>query len=138
MVALSVLAFVRLRGIATQAAVLDGDSIPGLYLVGRMQAVSVQTYLSTEQHILERDPAQMQRIMAYIQQKTVERFDLLKQYEPTLTTSKERELYEATNAALAPYMVVRNRILKLRDGATITLQIRCNGVVPSRQCVAVF
>ena len=26
----------------------------------------------------------------------------------------------------------------LRDGVTITLQIRCNGVVPSRQCVAVF
>src|ERR1039458_4647279 len=59
MVALSVLAFVRLRGIAMQAAALDRDSIPGLYLVGRMQAVSVQTYLSTEQHILERDPAQM-------------------------------------------------------------------------------
>src|ERR1019366_4359961 len=113
MVALSALAFVRLRGIATQAAALDGDSIPGLYLVGRLQAVSIQTYLSTEQHVLERDPAQMQRIMAYIQQKTEERFDLLKQYEPTIITSKGRELFDASKAALASYMVVRGQVLKL-------------------------
>jgi methyl-accepting chemotaxis protein WspA len=113
MVALSAFAYVRLRGSAAQAAALDGDSVPGLYLVGRLQAVSIQTYISAEQHVSEHDPDQMRQIMAYIQQKTVERLDLLKQYEPTITTGKGRELFEASKAALATYMVVRGQVLKL-------------------------
>ena len=113
MVALSAFAYLRLRAIAAQSAALTSDSIPALFIAGRLQVVSVQTYISTEQHVAEQDPEKMQRIMAYIQQKTIERLDLLKLYEPTVTTAKGRELADATKAALAPYMVIRGQVLDL-------------------------
>ena len=113
MVALCVFAYVQLRGIEAQANALRTDSVPGLYLVGRLHAVSISTYTSVQQHILERDQARMQQIIAYIHDRTAERLDLLKQYEPTITTTKERELSDDTKSALAPYMEVRGEVLKL-------------------------
>ena len=56
MVGLGAFAYVRLRGIAEQAVGLDGDSIPGLYIVGKLQAASVEAYSLTQQHVLEQDP----------------------------------------------------------------------------------
>src|SRR4029079_11227969 len=85
MVALCVFAYVQLRGIEAQATALRTKSVPALYIVGRLHSVSISTYTSVQQHILERDPARMQQIMSYIHGRTVERLDLLKQYEGTIT-----------------------------------------------------
>ena len=88
MIALCAFAYVQLHGIEGQAVALRANTVPGLYLVGRLSAVSISTYTSVQQHILERDPARMQQIMSYIHDKTVERLDLLKQYEQTIATTK--------------------------------------------------
>jgi methyl-accepting chemotaxis protein WspA len=113
MVGLSTFAYVRLRGIEAQATVLRKDLIPGLFIVGRLHAVSIETYTSTQQHILEQDPAKMEQIMSFIQQKTAERLDLLSQHQSKLVTARDRELFDATTAALQPYMAVRGQVLKL-------------------------
>jgi methyl-accepting chemotaxis protein WspA len=113
MVALCAYAYVQLRDIEAQAIVLRSESVPGLYLAGRLQATSISTYTSVQQLILEQDRSRMQQIMAYLEEKTAERADLLKKYEPTVRTGRQRELYEATKAALAPYMVVRRQVEKL-------------------------
>jgi methyl-accepting chemotaxis protein WspA len=63
--------------------------------------------------ILEHDPARMQQLVAYLESKTTERLELLKKYEPTVRTDKQRELFEATKTALAPYMVVRHQVERL-------------------------
>jgi methyl-accepting chemotaxis protein WspA len=113
MVALCGYAYLQLRDIESQAVALRAESVPGLYLAGRLQATSISTYTSVQQLILEQDRSRMQQIMAYLEQKTTERLDLLKKYEPTVRTDRQKELYEATKAALAPYMVVRRQIEKL-------------------------
>jgi methyl-accepting chemotaxis protein WspA len=113
MVALCGFAYIQLRDIESQAVELRTESVPGMYLAGRLQAVSISTYTSVQQMILEQDPSRMQTIRAYLEDKTNERLELLKKYEPTLRTDKQRELYEATKMALAPYMVVRRQIEKL-------------------------
>jgi methyl-accepting chemotaxis protein WspA len=113
MVGLTTFAYVRLRGIEARATVLRNDLIPGLYIVGMLKAVSIETYTSTQQHILEDDPAKMEQIMSFIQQKTKERADLLSQYQSIITTAREKELFDATREALQPYMVVRTQVLKL-------------------------
>src|ERR1700674_5504299 len=113
MVALTTFTYVRIRGIEAQAAVLRSDLIPGLFIVSRLKAVSIETYTSTQQHILEEDPAKMDRIMSFIQEKTKERLDLLSQHQAILTTPHEKELFDATHEALQPYMVVRTQVLKL-------------------------
>ena len=60
MISLCVFAFIELKGIGAQAVALRTDSIPGVYLTGRLQAVSVENNSAVQQHILERDPARMQ------------------------------------------------------------------------------
>ena len=113
MVFLSTYTYLRLRAIEVQAAVLRNDLIPGMYLVGRLKSVSIETFTSTQQHILEDDPAKMDEIMSFIRQKTKERLDLLSQHQAVISTPKERELFEATQEALGPYMIVRTQVLKL-------------------------
>jgi methyl-accepting chemotaxis protein WspA len=113
MVALCGFAYIQLRDIEAQAAELRAESVPGLYLDGRIQAASISTYTSVQQMILEHDPARMQQLVAYLESKTTERLELLKKYEPTVRTDKQRELFEATKTALAPYMVVRHQVERL-------------------------
>jgi methyl-accepting chemotaxis protein WspA len=113
MVALCAFAYIQLRNIEAQAVELRAESVPGLYLAGRLQAVSISTYTSVQQLILERDPSRMQQIRAYLEGKTAERLELLKKYEPTIRSDKQRELYDATKTALAPYMVVRRQVESL-------------------------
>src|SRR6202047_2415015 len=113
MLGLTTFAYLRLRDIEAQAAVLRSDLIPGLYIIGRLKAVSVETYTATQQHILEDDPAKREQIMSFIQLKTKERLDLLSQYQSVITTAREKELFDATHEALQPYMVVRTQVLKL-------------------------
>jgi methyl-accepting chemotaxis protein WspA len=113
MVGLTTFTYVRLRSIEAQASVLRSDLIPGLFIVGKLKAVSIETYTSTQRHILEEDPAKMEQIMAFLQEKTKERLDLLNQYQSIITTAKEKELFDATHSALQPYMVSRTQVLKL-------------------------
>src|ERR1700688_5308352 len=87
MAASSAFAYLQLRAIKTQETVLREDSAD-LYLVGRLHAVSISTYTSVQQKVLERDPERMQQIAAYIREKSAERLDLLKQYDHTVTTAK--------------------------------------------------
>jgi methyl-accepting chemotaxis protein WspA len=113
MVALCGFAYIQLRDIEAQAAELRAESVPGLYLDGRLQAASISTYTSVQQMILEHDPARMQQLVANLESKTTERLELLKKYAPTVRTDKQRELFEATKTALAPYMVVRHQVERL-------------------------
>jgi methyl-accepting chemotaxis protein WspA len=113
MVGLCIFAYAQLSGIEAQATGVRAESVPGLDLVGRLHSVSISTYTSVQQLVLERDPARIQQILAYIREKSAERLDLLKQYDLTMTTAKARELADATKAALAPYMLVRGEVIRL-------------------------
>jgi methyl-accepting chemotaxis protein WspA len=111
MVLLSTFTYRRLREIEVEAAGLRADS--ALYLSSRLYAVSIQTYTSVQQHVLEQNPAKMDEIMAFIKLKTAERLELLRQLEQAATTTQDKEMFQATKTALAPYMEVRQQVLKL-------------------------
>jgi methyl-accepting chemotaxis protein WspA len=113
MVLLSGIAYWQLWGIAKQAVGLDGDSIPGLYIVGNLQAVSVEAYSLTQQHVLETDPARMQQIREALRQKTDELAELVRKYASTITTHEDQALYDAINRSLTPYMAVHDEVLQL-------------------------
>jgi methyl-accepting chemotaxis protein WspA len=113
MIVLSLFAYERLAAIATQATDIERDYIPSLYLAGRLHSVSIETYASVQQHVLAHDPEKMQQLLSYIQQKSIERLDLLAQHDALLSTPKEHALAESTRAALAPYLVTRAEVLRL-------------------------
>jgi methyl-accepting chemotaxis protein WspA len=113
MIGLCVFAFIELNGIAAQAVALGKDSVPGVYLSCRLQAVSIESNSAVQQHILERDPEKMQQISSYVQEKSSETSNLLKQYDATIVTARDRDLYSAITAALPSYLILRTRVLNL-------------------------
>jgi PAS domain S-box-containing protein len=82
-------------------------------LASQLQAVSISTYSSVEQLILERDSVKRQQIKTNLGEKTAERLNLLKQYESVIRSDRQRELLRTTEAALIPYMTVRKQVEQL-------------------------
>jgi PAS domain S-box-containing protein len=113
--ALCLFAYVQLQRIQYQARVVQSESVPGLVTASRIQAVSISTYTSVEGLILERNPLKRQQIKTYLNKKTAERLELIKQYEFLIKSDRQRELYEATKRALVPYMRVRRQVEQLSE-----------------------
>jgi len=113
MIALCAFAYIQLGRIKTQTVSLDQDSVPGIYIIGKVQAISISDHSLVEQHLLEQDSATMQQIGSDIDEKTAEMSDSLKQYEPTIVRVKDRELYNSVRTALPPYLAVRTTVLQL-------------------------
>ena len=106
-------AYLQLRGILTQAVLINVDSLPGVYLIGRLESVALEIYSSSELLLLEHDPARIQQIENQIQQKTADAASLLRQYPSTITTAQDRELFEAINRAMTPYQRTLETILRM-------------------------
>jgi methyl-accepting chemotaxis protein WspA len=113
MVALCTFAYIQLRNIEARAVSIHEDSVPGVYIIGRVQALSISIYSAVEKHILERNSSRMEQIQSDIDQQTIEMMDSLKQYEPTILRAKDRELYNALTAAFPRYSALRSAVLKL-------------------------
>ena len=104
MVVLSLFAYERLAAIETLTAGLRGDYVPSLYLAGRLEALSIQGQASVRQHVAAPDPEKVQQLLTDIQQKSLERTDLLTQHDVLLSTPDEHAAAQATRAALAPFV----------------------------------
>ena len=115
LLALCAFAYVQLRRIGDQATIARSESVPGLVLAGRLQAISISTYTSVEELNLTRDSLKRQQIRAYLEEKTAERLDLLKRYESIIRSDRQRELHKATETALTPYMTVRRQVEGLSE-----------------------
>ncbi len=107
--------YVQLQRIQSQASLARTESVPGLAIADRLVATSISTYASVQELILERDASKRQKIKTYLEEKTAERLALLQQYKLLIRSDRQRELYEATEAALAPYMAVSQQVEGLGD-----------------------
>ncbi len=113
MMGLCILAYAQLHRIQIQATGLSIDSIPGLSVIGRLYVAAVSAQASLEQHVTERDPARLQEISAELDRNTSAATELSKQYESTIVTTRDSELHDAINSAMAPYLGARNQVLRL-------------------------
>src|SRR5580658_5388288 len=110
MIALCAFAYVQLRAIQDRANEARSESVPGLFIASRLQAISISTYTSVQQLVLEPDLLKRQQIKAYLEQKTTERLEYLKKYESVIRSERQRSLFQATETALGPYMTVRRQV----------------------------
>jgi methyl-accepting chemotaxis protein WspA len=113
MLTLCVFAYLQLSRIETQAVALSIDSVPGLAIIGRLEAASLSAQASFEQSVTERDPVRLQALAGDLQQQTTTTSSLVKEYKSTIVSDRDRELSEAIESALVPYLVVRNQVLHL-------------------------
>jgi methyl-accepting chemotaxis protein WspA len=113
MIVLSLFARQRLAAIEVQATDLRRDYVPSLQLAGKLRSVSIQSYGSLHEHVMERDPERMRQATLAFQQKSADFMDLLAQHDLLLSTPDEHALAAATRAALAPYEVATADVLRL-------------------------
>jgi len=112
-VVLSLFAYERLAAIETLTTDLRRDSVPSLYLAGRLHAVSIQGHASVRHHVVTLDAEKMTQSLADVQHRSLERMDLLTQHDALLSTPGEHAAATATRAALAPYLVATTEVLRL-------------------------
>ena len=115
MVALCAFAYLHLRDIQDQATAQAVDSVPGLYLAGRLHAITASTHIDAQRLTFETDPKRRERIMADLESKTAERSEVHTKFQATINTVRERELYALMEAALGPYLTVRRQVERLSE-----------------------
>jgi PAS domain S-box-containing protein len=112
-VGLSGFAYVQLRAIESELSVARSQSVPGLDLAARVEAVSISAFTSFEQLVEENDESKARTIQDYLAAKTEERLELLARYQRLIQTDEQRQLFAATETTLAEYMASRGRVERL-------------------------
>jgi len=113
MAALCAFAWMELRGIAGQVAALDNDSLPGLSVAGRLNAVTAESYASVEQCLFEMDATALAQCAATARAKIAEQAELARSYERTIQTEADRDLYGSIKADIPPYVAAVEQVLAL-------------------------
>jgi methyl-accepting chemotaxis protein WspA len=121
----------ELRGIAGQVTALNSDSLPGLSVAGRLNAVTAESYASLEQCLFELDSATTVHCTTASRAKIAEQADLASSYERTIQTQADRDLYASIRAAIPPYVTAAEQTLalnadpknRLRTQATFLAQV---------------
>ena len=124
MIALCAFAYVQLHHIETQAVSLSTDSVAGLSIIARLDVAVVSAHASFEQHVLERDPVRLQKLTENLEQLTEATTELVKKYEATVFTSRDRQLFDAVKAAIVPYTAARNQTLRQSSDLKLNAEAR--------------
>jgi methyl-accepting chemotaxis protein WspA len=104
MAALCAFGWIELRGISGQVAALNSDSLPGLSVAGRLDAVTAASYGALERCLFELDSASIAECATAARAKIAEQAELARFYEGTIHTQADRDLYASIKAALPPYV----------------------------------
>lgn len=114
-------AYTQLRTIAANSDKITKDSLPGLQLIGQIRntvAVNLNLLL---QHVIASDASEMRQLeadMGTLRQQITKLFD---DYETTITSAKDRELFEVLKSSrvafLRPFdeVLVLSRELKTKE-----------------------
>ncbi len=101
---LGVVALVSIGRMRASAELIITDSLPGVYESGRMESIAKDIQASMLTHIgsdQQSEMGQQEALMAQQQQKLTA---TLKDYEKTITTARDRELFEKISPAFDRYM----------------------------------
>jgi len=107
--ALGTFAFTRLVKINGESNAITTDFLPGIYMAEEIQKKTQENIILTSKHIIADDKQEMDGIEAEIKGVGLEIDQLLKDYEVTITTEKDREAFSKIPAAREKFVSVRNQ-----------------------------
>jgi methyl-accepting chemotaxis protein len=111
--ALGLFAFARLRVVDAGATHIAADSLPGLYLVGQLKSASQTSYALLLQHAISDEKSEMAQIAGAIKDNRSTMGNYLAEYEKTITTERDRQLYDAVKTSHATYLSTYDQVLTL-------------------------
>ena len=113
LIALGTLAIVSIHQIRRDAIAITDDSLPGVYLIGRLEVALLSSELEVREHILNTSPAEMadnERIMAEHSATASKLYD---EYEKALVDAEDRRLFEEMKKARVEYLDARAAVTAL-------------------------
>ncbi|PTY02442.1 hypothetical protein DB347_23855 [Opitutaceae bacterium EW11] len=111
-IGLSAFAALRLNVIDGDSKKIVNDSVPGLYLLGRIEANARENTIILLHHIIARDAETMQKVEEENVQNGERNGKVLKEYEATIVAARDRELFNAVLAARANYKNTFERVVQ--------------------------
>jgi methyl-accepting chemotaxis protein WspA len=109
------IAYTRLATIEKAAASTAMDSVPGLYSSTAIAGNLLTTYALTVEQLGQGDILAAQKLQERWQANQEKFSASIRQYESTIKTPQDRELFEAFKAQVAPYTDLQQAILKLNS-----------------------
>jgi methyl-accepting chemotaxis protein len=109
--ALGAFAYTRLVKIDGNARTITTDCLPGLFLAEEIQKGAQENLTLVSKHILAKDKPEMDGVEAEIAKVKASIDKLSDQYEATITTEKDRELFGKTKEARQHFVNLRNQLV---------------------------
>ena len=116
MIGMGVFAFNRLATIEQETAGLQKDSMPGLYYSNQIMIDWFKTFSLAERHVLSPDRMEKQKVEALLETQRIRMDDVIKAYELTIVTAKDRQLFETFKTLRAPYARLQEEVVRLSHG----------------------
>jgi methyl-accepting chemotaxis protein len=107
-----VFAYTSLGGIEKVATVIATDNIPGIYVIGQIQSFQARKLALVLEHVQQSNQADLSRLETGIDGMTQQLAALMSDYERTITTQHDRELFEAVKAARGAFVDSAATVLK--------------------------
>lgn len=104
MTTLSVFAYRHLRTIKVTAMRVTKDTMPCIYLTGKLQTAMLLRYTLLTDHIDADSQGEKAQLEGQIDRVYGEEDDVLSEYEKLINDTKDRELFEALKSARTPYV----------------------------------
>jgi len=94
MMVMGAIAYTYLVHIEREAIAVQTDSLPGVYYGMQILSAWLASYALTQDYVLQQDRAAKQILESKLQANRTSQDNVITKYETTITTAKERELFE--------------------------------------------
>jgi methyl-accepting chemotaxis protein len=111
--ALGVFAYARLIAIETQSTRITIDNLPGIYFSGQMSTEAESRFGLVQKHVIATHAEQKTAVEAELAAADARMAKLLTDYERTITTTEDRQLFERCKTAGTRIREVRAEVLPL-------------------------
>jgi methyl-accepting chemotaxis protein WspA len=111
LLAMMVVAYLRLAVVNEQAMRIERDSMPGLYLSGRLAEMWAENYSIIEEIPLASNRADIDKNIAELKKNRAVQNDLLSQYQATITSDAEKKMYEDAGSGRDDYFRLQDEII---------------------------
>ncbi len=129
--ALGAFAYTRTSKIEQSTEKIIADALPGVYLIGKIEANAREMYAAVLSHIIAEDAAEMNRIEQTIREEGEANSKIFDEYESSIVREEDRRLFAVIKAARPGWNEARDGVIRLsrelkRDEAMAELRARAN------------
>ncbi|MGC4049658.1 MAG: methyl-accepting chemotaxis protein [Paludibaculum sp.] len=110
---LGVFAYSQVERINKGSALVTSEALPGVYVIGLIQANTQAAYSLELQHIISRSQEEMDRLDTEVQDLRSRTTAMYTTYEKSIIDDKDRELFERLKAARAEYNGAADHIFRV-------------------------